>query len=368
MKGLLIVANKKKVIENQKYEEYWKLTLEYSDIYGDKFNNTLRIIIDFIDAKNLSTLGIQTRDYKLLQNNIEEYYPKADSASTRKSINQFYKLGFVNNEGKGYHRLARLFLEEENKENKKRIFSRILYSNASFSRTQNTISNINEINFFIKTLENNKELSKEDLLALISTDFSKIPKGFLNETELSIIKKENYVNQFLDRKYNQVRFITRIFKNVLSNVYYSKSKETFYLDSSLALEEEITKRDSYLHRLYKDELLQESIKLYSKPICVFEKYSYPVLIASHIKPFRFSNESEAYDVNNGLLLSKNLDSLFDLGFISFNYDGTIIFSKELSSKDLNLVNNLMKEKLDLGLLNDKRLNYLKYHRDKILRP
>ena len=33
------------------------------------------------------------------------------------------------------------------------------------------------------------------------------------------------------------------------------------------------------------------------------KLAYPVLIASHIKPFIQSDETEAYDPNNGLLLA-----------------------------------------------------------------
>ena len=45
-----------------------------------------------------------------------------------------------------------------------------------------------------------------------------------------------------------------------------------------------SKRDSYLHRLYKNELKEESVEIYGNTVCL-EKISYPVLIASHIKPF-----------------------------------------------------------------------------------
>ena len=34
----------------QQYEDYWKLTLEYSDINGSNFITTLQTIIDFIDS------------------------------------------------------------------------------------------------------------------------------------------------------------------------------------------------------------------------------------------------------------------------------------------------------------------------------
>lgn len=38
-----------KKLTTQKYENYWKLTVEYSNINGSRFNNTLEAIVDFID-------------------------------------------------------------------------------------------------------------------------------------------------------------------------------------------------------------------------------------------------------------------------------------------------------------------------------
>lgn len=57
---------------------------------------------------------------------------------------------------------------------------------------------------------------------------------------------------------------------------------------------------------------------------MLEKLAYPVLIASHIKPFILSDDTEAYDPNNGLLLSRTLDSLFDLKYISFDDEGNMV--------------------------------------------
>lgn len=45
------------------------------------------------------------------------------------------------------------------------------------------------------------------------------------------------------------------------------------------------------------------------------------LIASHIKPWRNSDDEEKIDGNNGLLLSPHVDKLFDQGWIRFNNDG-----------------------------------------------
>ena len=130
----------KKAKQNQQYDEYWKLTVEYSDILGPQFNNTLKIIVKFIDDKieninNINILEYQngnideknklTTLYKELQNIISSVYHKVDMGSTRKSINQFVKLGFINPFLKGYHKLTKKFLLTSlyQKDLKKSIFS-----------------------------------------------------------------------------------------------------------------------------------------------------------------------------------------------------------------------------------------------------
>ena len=107
--------------------------------------------------------------------------------------------------------------------------------------------------------------------------------------------------------------------------------------------------------------MQEECKeIYGNPMCVLEHLSYPVLIASHIKPFIESDDIEAYDPNNGLLLSRTIDSLFDLKYISFTDDGTMLFSNRISED----VKDFWKGyKLEDTILNEKRKEYLAYHRN-----
>lgn len=96
-----------------------------------------------------------------------------------------------------------------------------------------------------------------------------------------------------------------------------------------------------------------------------EKLLYPSLVASHIKPFiQCSNDNEAYDPNNGLLLSRNMDILFDQGYISFNDDGTIIYSSQLSQDVTKHLNNY---KLDSIFINENRTQYFDYHRNNVFR-
>lgn len=87
-----------------------------------------------------------------------------------------------------------------------------------------------------------------------------------------------------------------------------------------------------------------------------------ILKASHIKPFNQSNDYEKYDVENGLLLSPNLDSLFDLHLISFDENGIILLTNSISNETYKTlgINLTMK----LKFVTEGMLKYLKVHRNK----
>ena len=87
-----------------------------------------------------------------------------------------------------------------------------------------------------------------------------------------------------------------------------------------------------------------------------------VLRASHVKPWNRSSDTERLDPENGLLLSANLDALFDVGLISFADDGQMLIAKELESV----------ERARLGLPGKLRIQptmalrrYLKHHRTQL---
>lgn len=87
-----------------------------------------------------------------------------------------------------------------------------------------------------------------------------------------------------------------------------------------------------------------------------------VLIASHIVPWaKCTTNVERLDPLNGLLLTPNLDKLFDQFLISFKKNGAILLSRELKTE----------ERVALGVTERSRLRfvwpamqpYLKRHRD-----
>jgi 5-methylcytosine-specific restriction protein A len=85
-----------------------------------------------------------------------------------------------------------------------------------------------------------------------------------------------------------------------------------------------------------------------------------ILIASHIVPWKDSNDKERLDVNNGIILSPVYDALFDRNFISFENNGKIILSSTLSAVDYKKLGVTGKE--FIGKFNSNHGHYLDQHR------
>ncbi|MBT0717795.1 HNH endonuclease [Rosenbergiella epipactidis] len=87
------------------------------------------------------------------------------------------------------------------------------------------------------------------------------------------------------------------------------------------------------------------------------------LIASHIKPWAKSDNSERIDGNNGLLLAPHIDHLFDKGYISFTDEGEILKSSSLDEMVLAWLEN----SIIPTPLNTKQCVYMEYHRINIFK-
>ncbi|PPD55079.1 MAG: hypothetical protein CTY12_01865 [Methylotenera sp.] len=86
-----------------------------------------------------------------------------------------------------------------------------------------------------------------------------------------------------------------------------------------------------------------------------------LLRASHIYPWKLSNNIERLDKFNGLLLTPNLDQSFDQGLISFDADGKIIIKATAFNKDELSALNINKD-MKLRLINEQHKHYLQKHR------
>lgn len=89
--------------------------------------------------------------------------------------------------------------------------------------------------------------------------------------------------------------------------------------------------------------------------------------ASHIKPFSECNTTEAFDIDNWLLLVANADALFDKYLITVSENKELIFSF-LIKQDYALINRLLlNQHIFKNVLNEKRMKYLESHREAFLK-
>ncbi len=101
--------------------------------------------------------------------------------------------------------------------------------------------------------------------------------------------------------------------------------------------------------------------------CVITNIENPnLLIASHIKPWRSSNNYERLSCENGLALSPLYDKLFDLGYISFDKNTRIIVSQKLSNSDIRNI-DIDTEQIYLPSCSNEMKQNIEYHNDKIFR-
>ena len=175
---------------------------------------------------------------------------------------------------------------------------------------------------------------------------------------VSILKLKNADGSFF--------FLFRPSLSYSFNPYYHPAKER-QVEEAIKTKNISSKRKKYLvdsrdgQGEYRKNLLEESSE------CVVTRVNDErVLIASHIKPWSVSSDTEKVDYNNGLVLTPTYDKLFDQGFISFEDDGTIIISPYISPLNVKKMNLAQGRKYVIPA-SDGRKNYLAYHREYIFK-
>lgn len=89
------------------------------------------------------------------------------------------------------------------------------------------------------------------------------------------------------------------------------------------------------------------------------------LRASHIKPWKDSNDEEKLNGCNGLLLSPHVDHLFDKGLISFSDEGKLLLSPAL---DLSVLTRWgISVDASYGKFSPEQANFLRYHREAVFK-
>lgn len=88
-----------------------------------------------------------------------------------------------------------------------------------------------------------------------------------------------------------------------------------------------------------------------------------LLVASHIKPWRVCiSADERLNGANGLMLAPHVDRLFDKGYISFEDDGRVLLSPQLSQDDLTKLGLAQCCAQGTSSFNPDQAQFLAYHR------
>jgi len=140
-------------------------------------------------------------------------------------------------------------------------------------------------------------------------------------------------------------------------------------DDSLVNSESVSEVENALEKLQLVKarrgqgLFKANVRLIEKACRVTGLTTPRHLIASHIKPWSISNNTEKLDGSNGLLLSPHVDHLFDKGFISFENTGDIKVSRELDPQVLKRWS--IDDKSNVSHFDSRQSDYMEYHRNEV---
>jgi hypothetical protein len=89
------------------------------------------------------------------------------------------------------------------------------------------------------------------------------------------------------------------------------------------------------------------------------------LIASHIKPWRESDNRERLYAGNGLLLTPTIDHLFDRGFISFENNGELLISPVAHTDSIGKMGVITDRIVNVGSFAQAQEEFLEFHRTSV---
>jgi predicted restriction endonuclease len=148
---------------------------------------------------------------------------------------------------------------------------------------------------------------------------------------------------------------------------YQKELENKKISKSETSMFQGTEREQIVKQRIGQNVFRAALIKYWKGCCAITSIDIPeILRASHIKPWSACNDDEdRLNVYNGILLSANYDALFDKGLISFDNEGTVLYSNALSEVQ---VRDFGGDKVNaLHWIDEQHLHFLKWHRENIFK-
>lgn len=151
------------------------------------------------------------------------------------------------------------------------------------------------------------------------------------------------------------------YENVSKEIQLNEISDIEEIENNYSLKEtekEVLTKTRIGQGLFRNKLFNRDNKCV---ICGLKNKN--LLVASHIKPWSKCNgANEKLNPNNGLLLCVFCDALFDKGFITFDEEGKILVSKNLSDEDRKFLRFDHSFRIKM---NDEMKQYMKWHNDNL---
>lgn len=192
----------------------------------------------------------------------------------------------------------------------------------------------------------------DDIDDLLATDVSRQPNRSVYTKPNDIVNFKSALRKYL--KFRQSDFAHQQEDTILAEINKVQN------DATLS----VTEREAIVKARVGQGKFRDKLVDYWRGCSVSTFSHFDLLIASHIMPWRDADNLQRLDVFNGLLLLPNYDKLFDKGYISFDDNGRIIYSRYIDDTDRRLLK--MDDTLHLIKIEDAHKSYLKYHRDNCL--
>jgi len=180
---------------------------------------------------------------------------------------------------------------------------------------------------------------------------------------LETIKKEQYEAALNRAKEYSNMIISEESEDEKTGYVLSNAVEIELLDEVDSLIKrsklDITVKEQWSNiRIGQERFRKDLIKYWNGCCAVTGFQETRILRASHIKPWRLSNDYERLDLFNGLLLIPNLDAVFDQALITFDEHGKIIIHPSFKKNAI-----LLGITEDMAIaLDDRHQKYMAYHR------
>lgn len=176
----------------------------------------------------------------------------------------------------------------------------------------------------------------------------------IKRTERNIYKTEKDISNFRSTLRKYIEFLNFDFS---TRKEHEIEKEIETVEQDITIEK--TERAAIISSRVGQGDFRKRLIQYWRGCSITHFGKYDLLIASHIKPWRDSNNKERLDTFNGLLLLPNYDKLFDKGYISFDRNGKILLSKFVNDADKNILG--LSKNISLIKIEERHIKYLDYH-------